>query len=148
MDKTLGFFAPVVIAIFIFVLNTLLPGRWVTGYVNKTNSNEKLRYHLNGMQVFLTVILVWFILGYFNIIPFDWLYNYRWYCLTGACLSGIIFSLAVVVQYPPVSNSFVSDLFFGRIENLQFRGGLIFNRGNHAGTECSELYSLPLYTVW
>jgi hypothetical protein len=47
-----------------------------------------------------------------------------WYCLSGACLSGIIFSLAVVMQYPPVSNSFVSDLYFGRIENLQFRGGL------------------------
>ena len=125
MNKPIGFLAPVVIAIFIFVLNTLLPGRWVTGYVTKTNSNEKLRYHINGMQVFLTVILAWFLLGYFDIVPFDWLYNYRWYCLAGACLSGIIFSLAVVVQYPPISNSFMSDLFFGRIENLQFRGGLV-----------------------
>ena len=125
MNKPIGFLAPVVIAIFIFVLNTLLPGRWVTGYVTKTNSNEKLRYHINGMQVFLTVILAWFLLGYFDIVPFDWLYNYRWYCLAGACLSGIIFSLAVVVQYPPVSDSFMSDLFFGRKENLEFRGGLV-----------------------
>ena len=124
MDKTFGFLAPVVIAAFIFILNTLLPGRWVKGYVTRLNSNDKLRYHLNGLQVFFTVILVWFLLGYFNVVPFEWLYIYRWYCLSGACLSGIIFSLAVVMQYPPVSNSFVSDLFFGRIENLQFRGGL------------------------
>lgn len=124
MDKAVGFLAPVTIAIFIFILNTLLPGRWVEGYVYKANTNEKLKYHLNGLQVFLTVILIWFLLGYFNLVPFVWLYNYRWYCLTGACLSGIIFSLAVVLQYPPVSNSFVSDLFFGRIENLQFKDGL------------------------
>lgn len=125
MDKTAGFLAPVIIAILIFVLNTLLPGRWVTGYVTRSNSNDKLRYRLNGLQVFFTVILVWFLLGHFNIVPFDWLYVNRWYCLSGACLSGIIFSLAVVVLYPPVSNSFVSDLFFGRIEKLQFRGGMV-----------------------
>ena len=109
MNKPIGFLAPVVIAIFIFVLNTLLPGRWVTGYVTKTNSNEKLRYHINGMQVFLTVILAWFLLGYFDIVPFDWLYNYRWYCLAGACLSGIIFSLAVVVQFFHVGSFFWTD---------------------------------------
>ena len=44
--------------------------------------------------------------------------------MAGAFLSGIIFSLAVVLPYPPVRKSFLSDLFFGRIENLQFRGGI------------------------
>jgi protein-S-isoprenylcysteine O-methyltransferase Ste14 len=124
MDKTAGFLAPVIIIIVIFILNTLLPGRWVTGYVKKANSGDKLRYHLNGLQVFLTVILIWFLLGYFKILPFDWLYIHRWYSLAGACITGLVFSLVVVLRYPPVTDSFISDLFFGRIENLQFREGL------------------------
>jgi protein-S-isoprenylcysteine O-methyltransferase Ste14 len=124
MDKTLGFLAPVMISIIIFVLNAVLPGRWVTGYVTKRNSTEKMRYHLNGILVFFTVVLSWFLLGNFDMVPFDWLYNYRWYGVAGAFLSGIIFSLTVVLYYPPVRKSFLADLFFGRIENLQIWGGL------------------------
>jgi protein-S-isoprenylcysteine O-methyltransferase Ste14 len=123
MDKILGFLAPIIISVLIFILNVLLPGRWVTGYVTKTNSTEKMKYRLNGIFVFITVILLWFLLGYSKLVPFDWLYNYRGYGLAGACISGIIFSLAVVLNYPPVRKSFLADLFFGRIENLQFRSG-------------------------
>jgi len=124
MDKAFGFLAPIFISFLIFVLNALLPGRWVTGYITKTNSNEKMRYHLNGIYVFFSVVLIWFLLGYFKVLPFDWLYNYRWFGLAGAFVAGVIFSLVVVLRYPPVRKSFLSDLFFGRIENLQFRGGL------------------------
>ena len=73
MNKTLGFLAPIMISMIIFILNSILPGRWVTGYVTKANSKEKMRYHLNGLLVFFTVVLVWFLLGYFNIMPYDWL---------------------------------------------------------------------------
>jgi protein-S-isoprenylcysteine O-methyltransferase Ste14 len=125
MDKVLGFLTPVIIFMIIFLLNALLPGRWVTGYVTRKNSDEKLRYHLNGLQVFFVVVLSWFLLGLMNIVPFEWLYNYRWYGLAGAFLSGLVFSLAVVLAYPPVRKSFAADLFFGRIENLQFRNGLV-----------------------
>lgn len=124
MEKALGFFAPVLISVTIFILNILLPGRWVTGYVTKTGSVEKMRYHLNGLQVFFTLVLLWFLSGYFRILPYDWLYDYRWYGLAGAFTAGIIFSLVVVVRYPPVRKYFLSDLFFGRKENLQFRDGL------------------------
>jgi protein-S-isoprenylcysteine O-methyltransferase Ste14 len=123
MDKAMGFLAPIVIFLTIFILNISLPGRWITGYITKKNSAEKMRYHLNGICVFFTVILIWFLLGIFNIVPFDWLYKYRWHGLAGAFISGVVFSLVVVLPYPPVRKSFLADLFFGRIENLQFRGG-------------------------
>jgi protein-S-isoprenylcysteine O-methyltransferase Ste14 len=125
MDKTLGFLTPIMIFMIIFILNAILPGRWVSGYISKKYSAEKMRYHLNGIQVFLVVVLIWFLLGFLKIVPFDWLYNYRWYGLAGAFLSGLFFSLAVVLAYPPIRKSFIADLFFGRIENLQFRGGLV-----------------------
>lgn len=124
MEKTIGFLTPIMIITTIFILNALLPGRWVTGYVTKTNSTEKMRYHLNGLLVFFIMVLFWFLLGYFKLMPYDWLYNYRWYGLAGAFLCGVILSLSVVLYYPPVKKSFLSDLFFGRIENLQLLDGL------------------------
>ena len=125
MEKTLGFLAPVIVSMLIFILNAILPGRWVTGYITKPGSTEKMRYHLNGIFVFFSVILIWFFLGYFKIVPFDWLYNYRWYGLAGAFVFGVMFSLAIVLPYAPVRKSFLADLFLGRIDNLQFIGGRV-----------------------
>jgi hypothetical protein len=57
----------------IFVLNALLPGKWVTGCITQPNSPEKMKYRLNGILVFFVVIILWPLTGYFGIIPFDWL---------------------------------------------------------------------------
>jgi protein-S-isoprenylcysteine O-methyltransferase Ste14 len=125
MDKISGFLAPMGVAALILLFNAVLPGRWVTGYIPGKNSGEKMRYHLNGIFVFLILILIWFLLGFFNILPFDWLYLYRWYGLAGAFTLGVIFTLALVLPIRPIRNSIVADLFYGRIENLQFGGGRI-----------------------
>ena len=125
MEKVLGFITPVLIFVLIFILNALLPGRWVTGYITRPGSVEKMRYHLNGISVFIVVVIVWFLLGYFNLVPFDYLYTYRWYGLAGAFLFGLIFSLAVVFPFLSVRKSFFTDLFLGRKENLQLWGGRV-----------------------
>ncbi len=123
MDKISGFFAPVLIYALIFLLNAILPGKWVTGYVTRAGSNEKLNYHLNGFYVFVIMVLMWCLLGHYGIVPYDWLYTHRWYGVAGACIFGMIFSLAVVLPYHPVRKSFLADLFFGRVENLQLWNG-------------------------
>lgn len=123
MYKTLGFLAPVIVAVIVFGLNICLPGKWVKGYITRKDSTGKMTYRLNGIVVFFAVIMAWFALGYTGVVPFDWLYDYRWYGLAGAFAAGLIFSLAVVLPYPSVRKSFLADLFLGRIENLQFRGG-------------------------
>jgi len=125
MEKTLLFLAPAFIAAVIFILNAMLPGRWVNGYVFKQNSTEKMRYRLNGILVLFVVILSWFLLGYFGILPYDLLYNYRWYGLACASALGIIFTLAIVLPYPPVRKSLLADIFFGRIENPQLWSGRV-----------------------
>jgi delta14-sterol reductase len=125
VEKTLGFLAPVLITLLIFALNAILPGRWVTGYITKPGSGEKMRYRLNGVLVLPVAVLSWFLLGYFKIIPYDWLYTYRWYGLAGASTLGIIFSFALVLPYSPVRKSFLADLFFGRLENLQLLDGKV-----------------------
>jgi len=121
----MGFFAPFIIISAIFILSVLLPGRWVNGYITKPGSTEKMRYRLNGLPVLFVVVLIWFLLGYFDVLPYYWLYEYRWYGLAGACVTGIIFTLVVVLPYPSVRKSFFADLFFGRLENPQLWGGKV-----------------------
>jgi protein-S-isoprenylcysteine O-methyltransferase Ste14 len=125
MDKSVAFFVPTLLYFALFVLNAFLPGRWVTGYITKPDSNEKMKYRLNGILVFFASVVLWFSLGYFNLISYDWLYRYRWYELAGAFTFGIFFSLAVVIPYPSVKKSFWSDFYLGRIENLQLLNGRI-----------------------
>ncbi len=125
MDKVLGFLSPVLVYSFIFVLNLLLPGRWVKGYVTKPNSSEKLRYRLNGLLVLCTVILAWALCCYFGWMPWDWLFTYRWYALAGAVAFGLVFSFALVLPHPAVKSSFLADFFLGRLENPQLWGGRI-----------------------
>ena len=125
MEQTAGFFAPVLIYAIIFILVIVLPGRWVTGYVTRTNSSQKLRYRLNGLLVFFIMVAIWFVLGYENILPLDWLYVHRWQSLTGAVVFGFLFSLVIVLPNAHVKKSFLSDLYLGRLENPQLWNGRI-----------------------
>ena len=125
MDKLVAFFVPTLLYAALFILNGFLPGRWVTGYITKPDSTEKMKYRLNGIFVLLFSVFLWFSLGYFDLIAYDWLYSYRWYELSGAFTFGFVFSLAVVLPYPSVKKSFWSDFFLGRIENVQFWNGRI-----------------------
>jgi len=125
MEKLIGFLTPPLVYFIIFVLNAVMPGRWVTGYITRQHSDEKLRYRLNGFLVFFTVIFIWVIVCYFGLMPWDWFYKYRWYGLAGAVITGLIFSFAIVLPCPAVKNSFLADFFWGRLENPQLWGGRI-----------------------
>jgi hypothetical protein len=125
MHAILGFLAPIIIYAYIFLLNTIVPGRWVTGYVTKTGTDEKLRYRLNGLRVLFTTLASWAALCYFDIISWDWFYMVRWEALIGAFVFGLIFSFAIVIPYPKVKPNFLADFFLGRLENPQLWGGKI-----------------------
>ncbi|NSW93357.1 MAG: DUF1295 domain-containing protein [Bacteroidales bacterium] len=125
MNKLAGLFAPFIIYFFIFLLNALLPGRWVNGYITRPGSDVKLRYRLNGLLVFNIVIITWIVLCLADVIEWDWLYQMRWYTLGGAITFGLIFSLAIVLPFPQVKKSFLADFYYGRIENPQLWGGRI-----------------------
>jgi delta14-sterol reductase len=125
MAQIVGFLAPLGIYFYIFLLNVLVPGRWVTGYATKTNSTEKLRYRLNGIQVLFIVVLTWSAVCYTGLLPWDWLYTYRWQGLAGAVIFGLIFSVVLVLPNAPVTKSFLADFYLGRLENPQLWGGRI-----------------------
>lgn len=125
MDKIIAFFVPSLMYAALFILNALLPARQVNGYINKPDSTEKMSYRLNGMTVFFVTVLVWFGLGYFHCISFDWLYRYRWYELSGAFSFGLIFSFLLVFPYQSNGNPFFTDFYLGRMDNVQFWNGRI-----------------------
>jgi protein-S-isoprenylcysteine O-methyltransferase Ste14 len=125
MDKLLGFLSPIIVYAFITLLNAIIPGRWVTGYVTKVNSTQKLRYRLNGLQVLLIVLGTWVALCYYGLLEWDWFYLYRWYSLAGAVFFGLVFSIFMVIKKPAVKKSFLADFYFGRVENPQLWGGRI-----------------------
>ncbi len=125
MEYAIGLLAPLLIYAYITFLHAVLPARRVRGYVTKTNSTEKLTYRLNGLPVLFAVVLTWAALGYFDVLPLNWLYLHRWAGLVSAVILGLIFSFALVWPYPAVRSSFLMDFFLGRLENPQFRNGFI-----------------------
>jgi delta14-sterol reductase len=125
MEKIIGFLSPAFIYAFIFILNALLPGRWVIGYVTKTGTDEKLKYRLNGLLVLFTVVASWALLCKYGVLNWDWLYSIRWYSLAGAVTFGLIFSFALVLPYSPIKKSFLADFYLGRLENPQLWNGRI-----------------------
>jgi len=125
MHHILGFFSPILIYILVFFLNALVPGRWVRGYVMKENSDIPLRYHLNGIYVFIVLVSLWLVLGCFHLVEWDWLYQERWYALLGALFFGLLFSLFIVFPFPSVGKRIWVDFFFGRLKNPQLWSGKI-----------------------
>ncbi|TYA59014.1 DUF1295 domain-containing protein [Formosa maritima] len=121
----LGFFTPWIIYALITLLHYYLPGRWITGYVTHSETGELLKYRLNGRLVLFVTVLIWFLLGYGNIVPLDWLYEIKWSSLAGAFVFGLVFSMWIVLPYPSTGKSFLADLFLGRLENPQFKEGRI-----------------------
>lgn len=125
MDNILGFFAPGIVYTYIFVLNAIVPGRWVIGYVTKTGTDEKLKYRLNGLLVLFITLATWAGLCYTGILPWDWFYTVRWAALFGSIFFGLVFSFALVIPFPKVKSSFFADFYLGRLENPQLWGGRI-----------------------
>ena len=125
MKLLLGFFTPWIIYLIISLLHYLIPGKWVQGYVTNKKTGVLLKYRLNGIWVLVSAFTIWFILGFFNWVPYDWLYQVRWYSLAGAFSLGILYTLKSVLPYPSTGGSLFSDLYLGRLDNPQYASGRI-----------------------
>ena len=125
MRLFLGLITPLIVYMAITLLHIILPVKRVKGYVKNETTGEVLNYRINGKFVLLISILIWFLLGYLNLVPYTWLYETRWLGLIGAVIIGIVFSFIIVKKYSAVKKSFLADFWFGRVKNLQFKNGFI-----------------------
>jgi protein-S-isoprenylcysteine O-methyltransferase Ste14 len=125
MKLFLGLITPLVAYAVITLLHIIIPVKRTKGYVKNEITGEVMNYRINGKYVLLASILIWFLLGYFNIVPYVWLYETRWLGLIGAVVIGLVFSFCIVLKYPSKGKSFFADFWFGRAKDVQIKDGLV-----------------------
>jgi delta14-sterol reductase len=125
MTIFLGLVTPLVAYAVITLLHVAIPARRRSGYVKSELTGEVTKYRTNGLFVLGASILLWFVLGYFRLVPYVWLYETRWLGLIGACAIGLAYSLYIVLRFPSTGKSFFADLWFGRSKDVQFKDGFI-----------------------
>lgn len=125
MKLFLGLITPLATYVVITLLHIIIPVKRIKGYVKNEMTGEVMNYRINGKFVLLASILIWFLLGYFDVVPYVWLYETRWLGLIGAVVIGLVYSFYIVLKHPSTGRSFFADLWFGRVKDSQFKDGLI-----------------------
>jgi len=125
MKLFLGLITPLVAYSVITLLHIIIPVKRIKGYVKNEITGKLMNYRTNGIFVLLTSILIWFLLGYFNIVPYTWLYENRLLGFIGACVIGLAYSFYIVFKYPSTGKSLFADFWFGRVKDSQLKDGLI-----------------------
>ena len=89
-----GFFTPLVIFAVFFLMQLILPGRWVPGYVINPQTCEPGNYRLNGILVFAIALIVWaFELTW---MPRDWFYRSSIYAVVCGTVFTTVFAIVAV----------------------------------------------------
>ena len=102
-----------------FLVQLILPGRWVPGYVINPKTGEPRKYRLNGILVFAIAVIVWA----FELtgMPRDWFYRSTIYALAGGTLFSLIFTVIAVYSQPRGrKRNPIADLWVGRAQELSF----------------------------
>ncbi len=125
MTTFLGLITPLVAYLMITLLHLIIPAKKMKGYVKNEKTGKVMNYRINGKYVLLASMLIWFVLGYFKIVPYTWLYETRWLGLMGAVVIGLAFSFFIVLKNPATGRSFLADFWFGRAKDVQLKDGLV-----------------------
>jgi len=114
-----GFLTPLVAFAGFFVLQLIVPGRWVPGYVVNPETGEPRRYRLNGLLVFIVVVILW----YFELtgMPRDWFYRSTLYAVAGGTVVvAIATAIAVFSQPKDETRNPIAAFWLGRVQELSF----------------------------
>ena len=118
-EALLGFLTPLFVFAAFFVLQMVLPGRHVPGYVVDRETGLPRSYRLNGLLVFVVAQALW----WFELtgMPRDWFYRSSLYAVAGGTVLALIGTLVAVFSQPPgeVKNKFLA-CWFGRAQEMQF----------------------------
>src|SRR5947209_2803936 len=77
-----------------------------------------LRYRLRGVLVFGVVVALYVLAAHRGLVAWDLFWTYRWQMAAGACVLGLVFTLAIVLPAPRRA-SLGADLYLGRVDNPQ-----------------------------
>ena len=114
-----GFLTPLAIFAVFFVVQLVLPGRRVPGYVVDPETGEPRRYRLNGLLVFVIMVAVWAL--ELTGVPRDWFYRSSIYAVAGGTVVTTVFSVLAVFSQPrSEGTSALRALWDGRSLELSF----------------------------
>jgi len=125
MKTFLGLITPLVAYGVITLLHLIVPAKKIKGYVKNEATGETTNYRINGKFVLVLSIVLWFLLGRFDLVPYTWLYETRWLGLISALVIGLVYSFIVVLKYPSTGKPFLADFWYGRARDPQIKDGLL-----------------------
>ena len=118
-EAILGFFTPLIIFAVFFVVQLILPGIRVPGYVTNTDTGKPRSYRLNGLLVFALAIIVWAteVTG----MPRTWFYEAAVYSVAGGTVVVAILTLIAVFSQPQdETRNPIAAFWLGRVQELSF----------------------------
>ena len=121
-EAVLGFLTPLIVMVAFVVLQMILPGRRVTGYVIDAATGQPRSYRLNGLLVFAAAQLLW----WFELTGMqrDWFYRSSLYAVAGGTvLAAILTAIAVFTQPEGEVKNRLLAWWFGRAPEMQFFNG-------------------------
>ncbi len=118
-EAVAGFLTPLVIFAAFFVVQLVLPGRRVPGYVVNPETGRPRNYRLNGILVFAIAHIVWAL--ELTGMPLDWFYRSSVYAVAGGTVLCLIFALLAVFggSHDKVDKP-LAALWEGRARELAF----------------------------
>ena len=121
-EKILAFFTPLIVFAAIFAAQVALAGRNVTGYVVNPETGEPRRYRLNGILVYVIVLIIWAteVTG----MPREWFYRASIWSVFGGTVFAAICALVAVFSQPQgkVKNPIIA-FYLGRKQEFSFFNG-------------------------
>jgi len=114
-----GFCTPLIVFALFFLVQLILPGVRVPGYVINPETGEPRGYRLNGLLVFAVALIVW--AAELTGMPRDWFYRSSIYAVVGGTVFTTIFTVLAVFSQPQgkVRNPLLA-MWFGRVQELSF----------------------------
>ena len=97
-EAVLGFLTPLFVMAALAVLNLVLPGRRVPGYVIDTATGQPRSYRLNGLLVFVAAQVLWW--SELTGMPRDWFYRSSLYAVAGGTVLAVVLTAIAVFAQP------------------------------------------------
>ena len=120
LEAIAGFLTPTVVLGIVLVLHIVIPAPRFEGYAHPNTETSPTRYRLNGLAVFICVLVVWWF--ELTTAPLDWFWRVKWHALAGAGALSIVLSMWMVLRAPADDRGVLVQWIEGRSRNVQFRG--------------------------
>ena len=120
-EKVWGFFTPLIIFAAFFLVQLILPGRRVPGYVTNPETGEPRNYKLNGLLVFAIAQILW---GFeLTGLDRDWFYRSTLWAILGGTVFTTLFAIWAVFSQPKgeIQNPWLA-LWEGRAKEISLFG--------------------------